>query len=161
MKFLKKAKQRARKEAAAALNHGGGHDESSDEEELDRGEFDAQAESKIPGNVKMISGCKDEQTSADVHDCARFGLPNSPPGAGGACTNSLLKALATSADNTWIGILKSTREILERKGFTQIPQLSTSRPLDMTTPFDLKPGSGRTRSLFIGINYGKSLYHHL
>lgn len=103
--------------------------------------------------MNRISGCKDEQTSADVHDCSRFGLPASPPGAGGACTNSLLKAVATTNDPTWIGILKDTRKILDRKGFTQIPQLSTSRALDMTESFDFKPGEGRTRSLFIGINY--------
>lgn len=37
----------------------------------------------------MFSGCQDEQTSADVHDVAKFGLPDAT-GAGGACTNAIL-----------------------------------------------------------------------
>lgn len=38
---------------------------------------------------RMFSGCEDEQTSADVHDVAKFGLPDAS-GAGGACTNAVL-----------------------------------------------------------------------
>ena len=37
----------------------------------------------------MFSGCEDCQTSADVHDVAKFGLPDAT-GAGGACTNAVL-----------------------------------------------------------------------
>lgn len=37
----------------------------------------------------MFSGCDDHQTSADVHDVAKFGLPDAQ-GAGGACTNAVL-----------------------------------------------------------------------
>ena len=37
----------------------------------------------------MFSGCDDHQTSADVHDVAKFGLPDAS-GAGGACTNAVL-----------------------------------------------------------------------
>lgn len=37
----------------------------------------------------MFSGCEDAQTSADVHDVAKFGLPDAT-GAGGACTNAVL-----------------------------------------------------------------------
>lgn len=40
----------------------------------------------------MFSGCMDSQTSADVHDVSKFGLPNAD-GAGGACTNALLLTL--------------------------------------------------------------------
>jgi hypothetical protein len=36
----------------------------------------------------MFSGCKDDQTSADVHDAASFGLPNSDGAGGGICHNS-------------------------------------------------------------------------
>lgn len=38
----------------------------------------------------MFSGCKDVQTSADVHDVSKFGVPDGAGGAGGACTNALL-----------------------------------------------------------------------
>ena len=37
----------------------------------------------------MFSGCEDAQTSADVQDVAKFGLPDAS-GAGGACTNAVL-----------------------------------------------------------------------
>lgn len=37
----------------------------------------------------MFSGCEDAQTSADVHDVKKFGLPDAS-GAGGACTNAVL-----------------------------------------------------------------------
>jgi hypothetical protein len=42
----------------------------------------------IRADVRMFSGCRDSQTSADVHDVAHFGLPanSGPGGAGGACT---------------------------------------------------------------------------
>lgn len=39
--------------------------------------------------ARMFSGCEDAQTSADVHDVAKFGLPDAT-GAGGACTNAVL-----------------------------------------------------------------------
>ena len=42
----------------------------------------------------MFSGCKDCQTSADVHDVSEFGLPDAD-GAGGACTNALLLTLVS------------------------------------------------------------------
>lgn len=41
------------------------------------------------GDNRMFSGCMDSQTSADVHDVSKFGLPNAD-GAGGACTNAML-----------------------------------------------------------------------
>ena len=120
-------------------------------------EFQTRAIEAVPGDVKMISGCRDDQTSADVHDVSQFGLPASPPGAGGACTNSLLKAIKDSSDPCWMGILKQTRSILKEKRFTQVPQMSTSRSLNMTKPFEVITGPGNTKSLFIGINYGKQL----
>ncbi|CAB1104282.1 unnamed protein product [Ectocarpus sp. CCAP 1310/34] len=40
----------------------------------------------------MFSGCMDSQTSADVKDVSKFGLPDAD-GAGGACTNAMLLTL--------------------------------------------------------------------
>lgn len=45
---------------------------------------------------RMFSGCRDEETSADVHDVAKFGLPDAE-GAGGACTNAVLVNLVSVA----------------------------------------------------------------
>ena len=43
-------------------------------------------------NLSVHSGCKDEQTSADVGSAATFHLPANvgPGGAGGACTNAMM-----------------------------------------------------------------------
>jgi hypothetical protein len=51
-------------------------------------EYAEQSALAIRANVRMFSGCRDSQTSADVHDVAQFGLPanSGPGGAGGACT---------------------------------------------------------------------------
>ncbi len=120
----------------------------------DDDEFREKAHTTVPGNIKMFSGCKDDQTSADVSNVAKFGLPDSD-GAGGACTNALLKALQDSEDPTWIDVLKSARETLKTDRFTQVPQLSTSHSLNLREKFNVKPGPNHTKALFIGINYGQ------
>lgn len=102
----------------------------------------------------MISGCKDEQTSADVYDVAKFGLPDSH-GAGGACTNALLKSLQPGDSPTWVTLLQRAQQILKTEKFTQVPQLSTSRSLNLNDKFDIRPGKGNNKSLFIGINYSE------
>jgi hypothetical protein len=116
-------------------------------------DYDENAAKAIPGDVKMISGCKDKQTSADVHDVSRFGLPDAK-GAGGACTNSLLHAFHSKQNMTWLELLKQSRAFLSNNRFTQVPQLSTSHELDLTAPCNWKPGNGNNKSLLIGINYG-------
>ena len=47
------------------------------------------------------------------------------------------------------------RDDLEARGFSQIPQLSASKPIDINTKFDLVPddATGTNRALLIGINY--------
>ena len=47
------------------------------------------------------------------------------------------------------------RTILSTKNFTQIPQLSSSRELDVDTKFDITPNDfqGVKRAVLIGINY--------
>ncbi|CAN0003514.1 unnamed protein product [Ascophyllum nodosum] len=102
----------------------------------------------------MFSGCQDSQTSADVQDVSKFGLPNSD-GSGGACTNALLLTLANNEVNSWLSVLKGMQHTLKAKRFTQVPQLSASRPIDVNDPFYLSnpEGSGAKKSLLIGINY--------
>lgn len=67
------------------------------------------------GNVFMISGCTDEQTSAD----ASFGGR-----AGGAMTWSLLEGLKQRPNGTWREVVKTMRDLLKTSEFTQIPQFS-------------------------------------
>jgi hypothetical protein len=104
----------------------------------------ANAKKAIPAEVHMISGCRDEQTSADVSNVASFSLPNPKGRAGGALTSSLLNITYadhkdTGKDLSYQDTLLKVRDVLKAKGFSQIPQLSSSRPLDVKKKFDLVP----------------------
>ena len=101
-----------------------------------------QAEELIPANVRMISGCQDSQTSADVSNVASFSLPDPAGRAGGACTAAMLKTLYDdegdrAVDLSFQETLLKMREVLSGGGYSQIPQLSSSRPLDMKTKVSL------------------------
>lgn len=118
---------------------------------------DEKIEQAIPAEVRMISGCRDSQTSADVGDVTTFKLPDPAGRSGGACTSALLKVINETDEETlsFQEVLLKMRDILDNKGFTQIPQLTSSRRLDMSHPFTLKPDdfSGTCRAVVIGINY--------
>jgi len=120
----------------------------------DRAAYASRAAQAVAGDVRMFSGCADSQTSADVHDVSSFGLPpnSGPGGAGGACTNSMVLALSQNPNQTWVQLLGNMRQVLRQKGYTQIPQLSSSREINLQSPFQVKTG-GRTKALYIGINY--------
>jgi Caspase domain len=98
----------------------------------------------IPSVIHMISGCRDEQTSADVSNVQSFSLPNPQGRAGGALTAALLNVAYADHKNTgkdlsFEATLLQVREMLREKGFSQIPQLSSSRPMDISAPFDIVP----------------------
>jgi len=118
--------------------------------------YRARAKEVMPATVIMFSGCQDSQTSADVSNTATFQLPEDagPGGAGGALTNSIIKALSESDDYTWVSLLKAMRGILDGN-YTQIPMLSCSCKMNLHTPFGIKnpEHSGQYRALLIGINY--------
>ena len=145
----------------------------------------------IPAEVRMISGCHTEQTSADVSVTAGNGLgllPNPLGKSGGACTSALLDILyhyhherrkgnqneQQSGENinnnssksnkqnknfTFQQVLLDLRQILYQKGFEQIPQLTSSRNLEINEiPFTLRNTGGNgnggiCRALLVGINY--------
>jgi hypothetical protein len=103
---------------------------------------------------------KDEQTSADVSDVASFQLPDSAGKAGGACSSAMLKVLyadhhAPDADLSFQEVLLKMRGILGQGKYTQVPQLTSSRPLDIHTPFFIIPDNftGTRRAVMVGINY--------
>ena len=53
-------------------------------------------------------------------------------------------------------VLEEMRKHLSRGGYTQIPQLSSMNPIDVSTKFDLVPEThegGTKRAVMIGINY--------
>lgn len=82
-------------------------------------------------DIVMISGCRDNQTSAD----AWIG------GFTGALTWAFLKAM-TFADKhdknmSWQGLLHEIRHYLKKEGYTQVPQLSMSKRSLVYSPIDL------------------------
>lgn len=122
--------------------------------------FGRQKSSAIKADVRMISGCQDAQTSADVSNVLSFRLPDPAGLAGGACTSTLLKVMYADHEApeyalSFVQMLQAMRENLSSDGFSQIPQLTASHPIDVTAPFALAPEdcTGTKRALLIGINY--------
>ena len=74
------------------------------------------------GNVFMISGCTDEQTSADAV------FDNKP---NGAMTWSLLESLKQKPNVNWRELVKSMRNLLKTSKFSQIPQFSSGNFVDI------------------------------
>lgn len=70
------------------------------------------------GNVFMISGCNDYQTSADAF------INNSSQGA---MTWSLLESLKQKPNCTWRELVKNMRLLLKNSKFVQIPQFSCGK----------------------------------
>ena len=67
------------------------------------------------GNVFMISGCTDNQTSADAVFEGK---------ANGAMTWSLLESLKQKPNINWRELVVNMRDLLKTSEFTQIPQFS-------------------------------------
>ena len=124
------------------------------------GAQDDLVERMIPSDFRMISGCDDSQTSADVSDVKSFQLPDPAGRAGGACTSALLQILYgdhkdTAKDLSFEQVLMKMRDQLKTGGYTQIPQMTGSRPVEVKAPFHIVPpgSNGVRRALLIGINY--------
>jgi hypothetical protein len=73
-------------------------------------------ETETKGDVFMISGCSDYQTSADAF------INNK---ANGAMTWSLLEALKQKPNCSWRELVKSMRNLLKTSEFDQIPQFAS------------------------------------
>lgn len=80
--------------------------------------------SETKSNVFLISGCFDSQTSADAYIDNKFQ---------GALTWSLLKTLNENNNLTWKDLLINMRTLLKSK-YTQIPQLSSGKLIDINGP---------------------------
>jgi hypothetical protein len=79
-----------------------------------------------------------------VSNVVSFQLPNPSGRAGGALTSAILNVTYkdhhdTGKDLTFQQTLLAIREQLKGKGFSQTPQLTSSRPMDIKKPFDLVP----------------------
>ena len=82
-------------------------------------------ESETTGNVIMISGCSDVQTSND----ATINNTNQ-----GAMTWAFLEAFKTQKNITWRQLLISMRDLLQKSNFNQTPQLSSGTFFNIDTP---------------------------
>lgn len=77
------------------------------------------------GNVIMISGCMDHQTSAEAIISGKVA---------GAMTWSLLETLNQNPNGlSWCNLLTNMKNKLNSSGFIQIPQLSSGKPLDTSS----------------------------
>jgi len=122
--------------------------------------FEEDVESAIPGMFYMFAGAHDSQTAADISNIDAFDLPDPAGKSGGACTSALLQALyrdegEEDVANTWLQTLEIMREKIEDMGLTQLPQLSSSRPIDVNEELFIVPPEceGTRRALLVGINY--------
>lgn len=92
-----------------------------------------QKQGELPGtsaaDVMLYSGCRDDQTSADTSVGGE---------ATGAMTWAFTSAFQKNPNLTYYGVLEAMRDALNSSGrYTQVPQLSTGRPMDLNQPFSV------------------------
>lgn len=80
------------------------------------------------GDVTLFSGCRDDQTSSDATS-----LGSMPQGA--MCYAFLKVLQHATRVLTYHEVLVSMRQVLKSAKFSQVPQLSTGRPIDLNQPF--------------------------
>ncbi|KAG0355257.1 Ca(2+)-dependent cysteine protease [Podila minutissima] len=98
--------------------------------QLEEKEFARQVSLKAAdADVIMFSGCKDDQTSADV-SITRGGNTSS----NGAMTYAFTKCISQNREQSYQDMLNNIRDLLKEK-YKQKPQLSSSRPMDMQEVF--------------------------
>jgi len=82
------------------------------------------------GDIIFISGCKDDQTSADAWEENKFQ---------GAMTYCLLKTIEKLKNKnkqpTIANVIKNLQKFIKIKGYKQIPQLSTGKIIDISQVF--------------------------
>jgi len=120
--------------------------------------FNDKVRKAIPAEFFMISSSADHQISNEAFNTSAFELPDPNGKAGGACTSSLLQVLYDHGHDigkiSWVEVLEEMRGVLKQQGYDQLPQLSSSRWIDVNAPlYIVPPKSGRRRAILIGINY--------
>lgn len=74
------------------------------------------------GNIIMISGCSDNQTSVDSY----FNNTNQ-----GVLTWAFLESLKTLISPSWRELIKKMRDLIKENNYEQIPQLSSGKFVDI------------------------------
>lgn len=86
-------------------------------------------EDSLDKDIVLISGCKDNECSADAEFNGR---------ANGALTHALLATLKSVRRNvTWRELIDKMRQILKAGGYEQNPQLDVANLAQMISPLDL------------------------
>jgi hypothetical protein len=87
-------------------------------------------------------------------------LPDPAGKAGGACTSALLQVLyadhhTPAEPMSWVTVLRKMRNVLRGMGYDQVPQLTSSRMIDVDKTMEIVPkgATGSKRAVLIGINY--------
>jgi hypothetical protein len=112
---------------------------------------------KAAGEVVMISGCMDNQTSADIG--ATAGAK-----ASGAMTSAFKNCITRNADISYHQLLVDMRKYLSDRRFAQVPQLTSEHFINLeetflpeaSPPHEEPPPATRApvrRALTIGCNY--------
>lgn len=78
-----------------------------------------------PCDAILLSGCKDDQTSADAKENGQ---------STGAMSYAFIKVMGSNPQQSYLSLLQNTREILASK-YSQKPQLSASHPIDTNLQF--------------------------
>jgi hypothetical protein len=73
--------------------------------------------SECNGNILMISGCMDDQTSSEA-------IINGSPQ--GALTSSFIEVMSSNLNCSWKELMCNMNNLLKSNNFTQIPQISTN-----------------------------------
>ena len=81
-------------------------------------------ERETNGNIIMISGCRDNQTSADAYINLKYQ---------GAMTWAFLDTVKKNPNLSWKDLITTMRSSLKTSKYEQIPQLSSGKKLDLTT----------------------------
>ncbi len=90
----KKAFEMAKEQAMQQLGMGGGGGGGGGtSHKVTQDEYENNKPQELRKDIRMISGCQDKQTSADVSNVSSFQLPDPAGRAGGALTSTLLKIL--------------------------------------------------------------------
>ena len=84
--------------------------------------------SETNGNIIMISGCMDKQTSADAYISNKYQ---------GAMTWSFIETINTKPNLSWKELICNMRTLLKTSDYEQIPQLCSGNSIDITSKFSL------------------------
>jgi hypothetical protein len=81
-------------------------------------------ETETIGNIIMISGCRDNQTSEDAYINSK---------SQGAMSWAFLDTVNKNPNLSWKDLITTMRSSLKTSKYEQIPQLSSGKKLDLTT----------------------------